>query len=261
MLFSLLLSCLPVLVAVVTATPASDAFASVSRVLGEDKIVSDLLGGMELQVKQTNPERPAIEVVRAQWNVPWLIPVPGIDYNDPHNINRMVQWMHADGSTETHAWWEWVPDWEMQIADELMSVSPGDSVEVRVWVYSRVEGSVYFKNHNTGQEWSSMVYPKDANDEAYKICLGDGLGQFFVEWTVAPWLSRQTVPVFNNVTFEGVMAGVPPSTFIEIGSSPSDIPRWWNLSIGDTPVAISEQIDASSLRLYSPQGKTMTGPH
>lgn len=89
----------------------------------------------------------------------------------------------------------------------------------------------------------------------WTICYGDGTSLLMAEWGF-PHNETSPQPVFNNFTFSAVDLVDRSGAHLNLSSPGSD---YWNMTENDRPngrvVAVTEPIDATSFKLYSPLGK------
>lgn len=110
---------------------------------------------------------------------------------------------------QTYAWWEWFPDYEVQIAN--FPVSPGDVMFCAICVHSSTEAGFYLTNVTTGL---STSFTKTAPG-------GTTLVGNCAEWIVeTPTVNGKlaALPRYGDVYFDSCVAGTSRHALLEGGS-------------------------------------------
>jgi hypothetical protein len=89
----------------------------------------------------------------------------------------------------------------------------------------------------------------------WTICYGNGVSFFLTEWGL-PHNETNAQPIFNNFTFSAIDLVDRNGAHLNLSSPGHD---YWNMTENDIPngrvIAISEPVDATTVKLYSPFGK------
>ncbi|KAI0838215.1 concanavalin A-like lectin/glucanase domain-containing protein [Hypoxylon sp. FL0890] len=255
----------------------SAAFPRGEGLFGRDEDISLLssLGGVAINIPEvknaggTTTALPAISNVSAEWNVPW------VEYTDyGHFLRQMVgiQGSGCDGAsgspallvgtavyqdfagnTSAFSWYQWYPG--PMYESVRMAIYPGDQVRVIVSIETSNTGYMYVKNMRTGKEFEIDIAPDHPSNTSTHICLGGATALFAQDWEVMLDDDRQTVPVFQNVTFTNVMALDRGGKSFDLSTGTKE---YVNLVSKDRQVGIPEEIDGKSFVIYSPEGKGET---
>ncbi|KAI1411426.1 hypothetical protein F5Y13DRAFT_191364 [Hypoxylon sp. FL1857] len=252
-----------------------------------DRSASSSRGGVAINIDEvknaggTTIALPAVSNASAEWNVPWtdnsytgyghylrqFVSIQGTGCADgdmPPALLVGTTACRIDGNASAYFWYQWYPGLIHYQPRPDLEVNPGDQMRVssnrRVIIGILTPSKGYIKNMNTGVEYSMDVTPDEPSDTTAtpNICLGGGAAIFGQEWTFQYQDDRQTIPLFQNVTFTNVVAQDRGGKSYDLSTGSVE---YRNLVSNGREVEIPEQIDGKSFVIYSPEGEGRTwGP-
>lgn len=157
--------------------------------------------------------------VAGQWTVPDVVSPGsgsfyssawvGIDGDGSNDVLQAGTEQEVAGGHHTYVWWEWYPDYEVQISN--FGVSPGDVVYCAICVHSSTEAGFYLTNLTTG---TATSFTKTAPS-------GTALTGNCAEWIVeAPTVggSQAALVKYGDVYFDECVAGTKKGALLHAGT-------------------------------------------